>query len=461
MMNGIKREQKYPQCLEDCNVTFLWKRKGEKNDFGNQRGIFRVNIFRTILERLIYNDEYPSLEKRLTDSNVGARKFRNIRDNIFVINAIMNSVVKGNEEAVQVQVYDIEKCFDSLWVQEVINAVFEAGMVNDKLPLLFQANQNANIAVKCNGRLSRRISTLNIIMQGTVWGSLFCTILMDKLAKLIYSKSELQYFYKGVVGTPTLGMVDDILGITKCNNSSKPLNVVINTFVNLNKMKLNENKCHSIHIGKVSNGHRCPELTVDGKNMKPVNSEKYLGEIIASGTRGNDVNIEKRKSKGIGIVSEILALIDEIPLGKYKTQMGLLLREAWFMNGILYNSEVWHSVTKSQIECLEKIDQTLLRGILGGLCAKCPIEFLHLETGTTPIRYIIATRRMIYLKTILNRKPTELIRKIYETQIKNPNPGDYCELVNTDLKNIGVHMSTKQIEIMDTSDYKSMIKKDS
>ena len=56
------------------------------------------------MDRLIYNDEYENIDSNLTDCNVGARKARNIRDNIFVINAITNSVVRGKEEPIDVQI---------------------------------------------------------------------------------------------------------------------------------------------------------------------------------------------------------------------------------------------------------------------------------------------------------------------------------------------------------------------
>ena len=136
-MNKIKKEQSYPKCLEPCNITSIWKRKSNRNDFECYRGIFRVTIFRSILDRLIYNDEINNLDKNLTDSNVGARKNRNIRDNIFAMNAIINSIAKENKEALDIQIFDIEKCFDSLWLHEVINCLFDAGLQNDKLPLLF------------------------------------------------------------------------------------------------------------------------------------------------------------------------------------------------------------------------------------------------------------------------------------------------------------------------------------
>ena len=60
----------------------------------------------------------------------------------------MNSIKKGNEEPVDFQVYDVEKCFDTLWLHEVINCLFEAGLQNDKLPLLFLENNTAQVAVK-------------------------------------------------------------------------------------------------------------------------------------------------------------------------------------------------------------------------------------------------------------------------------------------------------------------------
>ena len=91
LMNRVKDEQIYPKCLESCNRSSIWKMKGPRHKFSSYRGIFRVSIFRAILDRLIYNDEYHNIDKNLTDSNVGARTNRNIRDNIFVLNAIWNS----------------------------------------------------------------------------------------------------------------------------------------------------------------------------------------------------------------------------------------------------------------------------------------------------------------------------------------------------------------------------------
>ena len=147
LMNGIKKQQKFPHCFKSCNITSLYKHKGSRKDLNMYRGIFRVSIFRNILDRLIFNDEYETIEKNLTDSNVGGRRGRNIRDNIFVLSAITNSIKKGNAEACDVIVTDVEKCFDSLWAQECTNTLFEYGLQNDKLVLLHEETKKCT---NCN-----------------------------------------------------------------------------------------------------------------------------------------------------------------------------------------------------------------------------------------------------------------------------------------------------------------------
>ena len=455
LMNRIKDEQIYPKCLELCNISSIWKMKGPRNEFASYRGIFRVSIFRAILDRLIYNDEYPNLDKNLTDSNVGARRTRNIRDNIFVLNAILNSNKYNTKEPLDVQVYDVEQCFDSMWLQEVINALFQAGMKNDKLPLLFLENRNAQCAIKTPGGITKRKTISNIIMQGSVWGSICCVVMMDKLGKLAYSNPDLLYTYKGTVSCPPLQMVDDVLAIQKCSPQSLQLNTAISTFMDLEKLTLSKTKCHNIHIGK--NKRNCPDLKVQEQDMKYSKAEKYLGDIVDE-TGSNKLNIKKRLAKGWGKVNEILALIKEAPFGSFRTRAGLILRKALLINGILFNSEAWHGVSKKQIQDFDKLDLALLRGIIG--ChAKIAIPAIYLETSQIPLKYILACRRIMYLHTILKRDKEELIRKVYSAQKEDPLKGDYCKYVSEDLELLELKITDSEIENMSRYQLKQMVKK--
>ena len=357
------------------------------------------------------------------------------------MNAIINSVIKGKEEPVDIQLFDVEKCFDSLWVEECINDAFEAGLDNDKLPLLFLENQNAECAVKINNRISRRRSISNIIMQGTVFGSLLCTTTMDQLGKLCYQDENLLYKYKGKVQVPTLGMVDDLLSVTKCSDALQS-NIVTNAFIEMKKLKLGANKCSRIHIGKKN--CNCKELKVHTEIMKNSVKEMYLGDYITP-VGGTKDTISDRVAKGYGLLNEIKAIIQEIPLGKYKVDIGLKLRQAILINGLLYNSEAWHSINMKDIIQLEKIDNILLRFLLG--CpAKTPTEFLFLETGSIPIRFILSSRRINYLHTILSRGKDELTRRVLEAQLESPISGDFADLVLKDLQMIDFPINLSNIK---------------
>ena len=230
LMNKIKEQIVYPYALEACNLTSIYK-KGKRNIFDNYRGVFRLTILRSILDRLIYNDVYPIIDSNLTDANVGARKGRNIRDNLFVLNAITNSIKRGHEEACEVVVYDAEKCFDSLWSEDCTNELYNAGCDNVKLALLHCGTRNANVAIKTSQGITKRINITNIIMQGGVFGSLQCTASIDSLAKEVYSRKELIYIYKGVAAIPPLLMVDDILTVSKCSPIANAMNTTVNAFV--------------------------------------------------------------------------------------------------------------------------------------------------------------------------------------------------------------------------------------
>ena len=45
LMNGIKKQQTFPQALQPCNITSLFKNKGSIKDHNMYRGVFHVTVF--------------------------------------------------------------------------------------------------------------------------------------------------------------------------------------------------------------------------------------------------------------------------------------------------------------------------------------------------------------------------------------------------------------------------------
>ena len=79
--------------------------------------------------------------------------------------------------------------------------------------------------------------------------------------------------------------------------------------------------------------------------MAESTKEKYLGDIVDESGKIKQT-VEERRSKVFAIVNGILAILEEVPLGKYRMEIGLKLRQAMLLIGILYNSEAWHGITE-------------------------------------------------------------------------------------------------------------------
>ena len=281
-----------------------------------------------------------------------SQKRQNICDNLFVMNAITNEAKQQIENACDVGVYDIKKCHDNLWLHECINDLWDAGIQDDKLVLLFPENQNAHIAIKTACGTTEQITIHNKIMQGTVWAGLMCTTSMDKLGKEVYNDPTLIYKFRDKVAVPPLEMVDDIITASNCGTTTVALNAKVNSFLERKKLELSFDKCSRTHVGPKAKSQECHNVKVHEEDMKNAEKENYLGDYVTKQANSNETLIS-RKTRAFAILAEIKALLNEIPLGNRKVEVGLALREAW----------------------------------------------------------LISVRRMLYLKRIIDRDENELIRK--------------------------------------------------
>ena len=76
------------------------------------------------------------------------------------------------------------------------------------------------------------------------------------------------------MNVPVLGMVDDVLCVAKFSNTAVTTTSTINSFMELNKLKLAANKCAKIHIGKQD--INCHEAKVHREVLKSSKAEKIF-----------------------------------------------------------------------------------------------------------------------------------------------------------------------------------------
>ena len=140
-----------PEYMQYADITSIYKNKGSKMELSNDRGIFLLAVLRKILDRILYLEKYPYLEKNMSDSNIGARKRKNVRNHLFIVYGVINSVLKEGRGCVDIQIYDLVQAFDALWLQDCMNDLYDClpeQQRDRKLALIYQTNIN-NLVATC------------------------------------------------------------------------------------------------------------------------------------------------------------------------------------------------------------------------------------------------------------------------------------------------------------------------
>ena len=110
----------------------------------NYRGIFLVPILSLIFEKLLKNRITPTLKQHMTSFQTGGVKGKGVIDNLFLLRGAIDHCRYLDGE-LWLTFYDIEKCFDSLWLEDCINSLYENGVKDDILDLIYRLNQRAEI----------------------------------------------------------------------------------------------------------------------------------------------------------------------------------------------------------------------------------------------------------------------------------------------------------------------------
>ena len=318
MFNMLKKHQLIPIFMNYCNVTTVPK-KGSKTELANERGIFRCPVTRAVLMRLIYNTKYPTIDENMSDCQMGARKGKGCRNNIFILNAIIHDVMKSkNRKPVIFQVTDYKQMFDSMDLEQAISDMFDAGFKDDTLVLLHKANEEIHMAVKTNNGLTERHIIEDSVLQGDTFGSILASVQVDSIGKEC-QETGYGYHYMDSQPVSIMGLVDDMVGISEAGFKAKQLNTFLNIKTAEKTLQFGATKCKFLLIGKNVKNILNSDLVVDNWDVEYVDNldtgdydlvetyegqvsieqtgqHRYLGFVILN-SGNNMVNIRSIKNK--------------------------------------------------------------------------------------------------------------------------------------------------------------------
>ena len=455
MFNNLKRNGQIPKFFNYANITTVPK-KGSRLILTNERGIFRVSVIRSILMNLIYNSNYPEIDKQISDCQMGGRQEKGCRNNIFVINGIIHDVMNSKKSRpVVLQFYDYSQMFDSINLKEAISDIYDAGLNNDTLGLIYKSNYEVNMAVKTPHGITDRQQVKNTVLQGDKFGSLLASVQVDKIGQECM-KAGYFYNYKNSLPIGFLAMVDDIVGVTEAGYKASQFNTYLNVKTSEKSLQFGSKKCEYMIVGKNTESVIQNKLKIDqwkkeyienntfddydmieyygGQiEMKQTEEYKYLGVIISC-KGDNMANIRNIKSKSIGVTNKIHSKLKSLNLKEYYFECSMILMNVMLRGTILYSAELFYNLKENELRQIERIEEGYMRKILK-TTKGCPITSLYLALGQTPARFMILKMRLLFFKYILQQPKESNIYKMLKLQIENPTRGDRVSTCLNDIEN--------------------------
>ena len=179
-----------------------------------------------------------------------------------------------------IQIFDYAQMFDSMSLEEAVNDLYDVGVQDDTLPLLYEANQNIEMSAKTQqSGLTETQPITSVVLQGDTWGPALASNQVDTIEKECQEEGKYQFLYKDSVPVGILGMVDDLVGISEAGYKAQELNAYVNTKTAEKKLQFGPDKCKVILVGKTQENFHKNKLYVDYWDIKYDEEEKIIDQF--------------------------------------------------------------------------------------------------------------------------------------------------------------------------------------
>ena len=158
--------------------------------------------------------------------------------------------------------------------------MFDTGLIDDNLCLVYEANKEVNMAVNTPSGLSERQVIKNCVLQGDTFGSILAYVQVDTIENEC-EESDYGFMYKDILQVSMLGLLDDIIGVTEAGYKALQLNALINVKTADKGLQFGIKKCKTMLIGKYVEYILNSELSVDkwsvtNKDITEVGEEQMI-----------------------------------------------------------------------------------------------------------------------------------------------------------------------------------------
>ena len=418
-----------PLSWEKTNCTMLYKGKGSKNEFGNQRFIHSKEEIPKSFETLVIDKAKPKIIKRCSKFQIGGLPGHQSAEHLFTLKSMIGlSLSQG--KSVIVNYFDLKKYFDSEMLIDAMDNLYKSDIKGKLYRLIYQLNKNNLIQIKTPVGITHEFETGENVTQGSVGGGLISSINLDIPVSTAFENSENEMFYGEIKLNPLIYQ-DDLSRVADSVTNAQAGIDKIEACTESKLLDLHDEKSCFLIFGKgkqlvslKENLEQTP-LTLYGKKMTQKVKEKYLGDyfhcegLAASARATVDARAVTLRAGAV----EVRAIIEDCRsrcLGGL--DVGLEMFEIAYIPALMNNSQTWIEIDKETIKKLDELQYNFLR-ILLATPSSTPQAALAWDCGVLKMRFRIMKAKLSFLHYVLVQEEGSLARQVLVTQNRHHFPG--------------------------------------
>lgn len=471
------RAGEVPQELKDASIVHLYKRKGNRSNCDNHRGISLLSIAGKILARVILNRLLDSIVDNIyPESQCGFRRNRSTSDMIFAMRQLQEKCKEQNM-GLYTAFVDLTKAFDTVSRTGLWDLLRKAGCPEKIVTMIRSFHDRMMGRIFEGGEYSNPFGITNGAKQGcvlapTLFGIVFASMLSYAFRDLdvgvyIQVRTDGKVFnirrFSARTKLTEL-LIRDFLFADDCAltaHTLEDLQNIMNRFADAAVkfgLTISLKKTEVLFQPAPGTSHTDPVLKIGDTQLNSVKNFSYLGSIMS-----HDTSLDMEITNRIAKASAAFGLLSHTLWNKHgiKLQTKIKVYNAAIVPCLLYGSGTW-TLYKRQIRQLDSFHMKCLRRICGiKWQQRIPNTEVLEKCGTTGIEAIILQNQLRWAGHVVRMDSGRIPKALFYGQLKDGHRSEgrpylrYKDSLKHSLKQLNIDHNTWETKALDRASWRS------
>ena len=338
-------------------------------------------------------------------------------DHIFLLQTVIEKVVKKNKKKLFAAFIDFKKAYDTVDRKKLIKRLNTLGMNGIFVRNIDAMYSKIAYRIKLSSGDSEDILSNLGLKQGCPLSPMLFNMYIDDINEIFDKSCDPVDFHNEPLSH--FLYADDLILISESREGLQNCLDKVHEFASSKNLTISikKSKCMIFNqTGKLEKH----VFTVNGRTLETVNSFCYLGfDVKCSGTVKHAMNVLNDKAK-----KALMPLMNAIVRFKIPAKTSIRLFHTYISPILLYNFENWLVLSDKKIKnfnttslysdiAISKIDlvhRKILKFVLG-VSKSCPNLAVYGETGETPLSYKGYRMTINFWHRVTNLPDTTLVKK--------------------------------------------------